>query len=146
MAVDQGRMEDARTIFEHLAANDFGDVPRDVLWLVAITILSEVCAALDDGARAAILYDLLLPYADRNLVMGNGVATTGSISRNLGLLAAAMGRTDESFAHFEAALVMNMRMAASSTPARCSSAAIRARTSGPLRSPPTRSPRARNSA
>jgi hypothetical protein len=64
------RLEEARSEFEQLAVADFTDLPRDLVWLISIAILSEVCAYLRDDARLAMLYDLLLPYAGRTVVVG----------------------------------------------------------------------------
>ena len=48
----------------------------------------EVCAFLRDVPRAATLYRLLLPYAQRSIVAGGYIACFGSAARYLGLLAA----------------------------------------------------------
>ena len=109
-----GREEEARSEFEHLAANDFADLPRDALWITAVAYLSEVCAFLGDSDRAATLYDLLGSHANRCIVIGLvAVACYGSASRNLGLLAATMSRWEEAEQHFENALEMNTRIGAS---------------------------------
>jgi tetratricopeptide (TPR) repeat protein len=99
-----GRDEDARREFERLAVNDFADIPRDVFWLGCLENLADVCAYLGDVPRAATLYDLLGPYADRNIVVGEWGVPRGSAHRQLGVLAAAMSRFDQAAAHFEAAL------------------------------------------
>ena len=65
-----------------------------------------------DKTRAATLYQLLLPYADRNVVIGNAVACYGALSRYLGALATTLERWDEAAQHFEDALAMNTRMEA----------------------------------
>ena len=110
---EAGRREEARDEFEHLAIADFADLPRDVVWLICVALLSEVCAYLGDAARSAMLYDLLLPYAGRPVVAGNPVILCrGSVSRNLGLLAATMRRWDDAQQHFEDALETNTRMRA----------------------------------
>ena len=44
------RRLDARRELDVLARTDFSDLPRDWLWLVSITHLSEVVAYLDDPA------------------------------------------------------------------------------------------------
>jgi tetratricopeptide (TPR) repeat protein len=110
---EAGRPEKVRDEFEQLAIADFADLPRDVVWLICVALLSEVCAYLGDAARSAKLYDLLLPYAGRTVVAGNPVILCrGSVSRNLGLLAATMRRWDEAQQHFQDALEMNTRMRA----------------------------------
>jgi class 3 adenylate cyclase len=107
-----GREEEARRELEHSAANDFDDLRQDANWLISVTLLSEVCAFLGDAPRAATLYDLVLPYAGRNVMVGPGIISAGSASRYLGLLATATCRWEEAAQHFEDALKMNTRMGA----------------------------------
>ncbi len=110
--VETGRTAEARRAFEVFAAADFADVPRDGTWLGMVTLLSEICGLLADVPRAAILYELLLPHADRNVV-GQGFGEYwGSASRCLGLLATTMSRWEDAEKHFEDALEMNARMGA----------------------------------
>jgi tetratricopeptide (TPR) repeat protein len=107
-----GRTREARTEFEYLTRHDFTDLPRDALWMASMTYLTDVCTFLGDTACAAILYKLLLPYAERTVVIGNAVACYGAMSRYLGVLATPMGDWDTAAQHFEAALAMNARMEA----------------------------------
>jgi class 3 adenylate cyclase len=110
---EMGREAEARAEFERLAANDFADLPQDYAdWLPSISLLGYVCAFLDDGRRAATLYDLLLPYAGQNVVVGPAISCLGSASLSLGQLAATMERWEEAARHFEDALEMNARMGA----------------------------------
>jgi DNA-binding CsgD family transcriptional regulator len=107
-----GRLQEARREFERLAQYDFTDLPRDALWMACITYLADVCTVLGDTARATTLYQLLLPYARRTVVIGNATACYGAAARYLGRLAATMARWDEAEKHFEDALDMNARMGA----------------------------------
>ncbi len=109
---ETGREAEARSEFEYMAANNFADLPQDNSWLIGITLLSEVCAFLVDSCRAATLYELLLPYAGHNVIVGDAAACNGSVSRNLGLLATTLGRWEEALQHFEDALAMNRHMGA----------------------------------
>jgi tetratricopeptide (TPR) repeat protein len=77
--------------------------------MLCIAILSEVVAFLDDARRAQLLYQLLLPFAYRCLVI-DGPTCLGSASRPLGLLATTMGRMDAAARHFEDALEMNSKI------------------------------------
>ena len=99
-----GLVQEARGEFEHLAQHDFTDLPRDGLWVTCITYFAEVCAFLQDTARAATLYRLLSPYAGRNVIVGGAVACYGAASRYLGMLAATMARWDDAEQHFQEAL------------------------------------------
>jgi DNA-binding NarL/FixJ family response regulator len=110
--VEIGQLDDARLEFERLATDDFAAVARDGRWYFCMAYLSEVCAALGDAARASVLYRMLQPYADRNLVLGGGLVCCGSADRYLGLLCTTMSRWAEAQDHFEAALVMNSRIGA----------------------------------
>jgi class 3 adenylate cyclase len=111
------REEEARAEFEHLARNDFSDLPADQFWLYCVAALSEVCASLGDAGRAAILYDHLRPYARRGVMLG-AMAFHGSASRHLGLLATTLSRWEEAEQHFQDALEMHAKMGAPSWLAR----------------------------
>ena len=107
-----GREDHARAEFGDLAASDFRDLRRDLTWLASLGLLAELCAILDDSARAAVLYEMLLPHAGRTVSGGPGVVCYGSAARFLGLLATTLGRFKEGRAHFEEALTANERSAA----------------------------------
>jgi predicted ATPase/DNA-binding CsgD family transcriptional regulator len=107
-----GLEHEARDVFERLAADDFTGIPSDTLWANCITYLAEVCAFLRDAPRAATLYQLLLPYAQRGIMAGGHTACLGSASRYLGLLAATICRWEEAEAHFQDALEMHTKMGA----------------------------------
>jgi class 3 adenylate cyclase len=109
---ETGREAEARRELEVLGAAGLASIPEDAVWMPAMTILADTCALVGDAARAAELYDLLLPYAERAAVVGAGVFCSGAVSGYLGLLAAAMGRTVEASLHFETAIAMNERMGA----------------------------------
>jgi tetratricopeptide (TPR) repeat protein len=105
-----GRTDDARTEFEKLARLDFADLPHDGVWMGAMSYLVHVCTFLKDRARADILYKILSPFAGRNVVVSNGVACYGALTRYLGALATILERWDEAASNFEDALAMNARM------------------------------------
>jgi class 3 adenylate cyclase len=107
---DLGRAEEARALYDELVAADPGSLPRDSSWLPGIVMLAEVSWNLNDAAGAARLYDLLLPYAGRNVVVGVSANCYGDTSRFLGQLAAVLERWDDAVAHFEHALEMNVRI------------------------------------
>ncbi len=98
--------------FEDVAVQDFADIPLDQNWLISITLLAEVCASLADVRRAGLLYDLLLPYAERNIMVGGAMACNGPAARFLGQLSATMERWQDAEQHFERALAMSTRMGA----------------------------------
>jgi tetratricopeptide (TPR) repeat protein len=104
---EEGRLSEAREEFERLAAHDFDDVPKDLDWMIAMTLLSDVCADLGDAERAALLYAKLEPYGEVNVVIGLAAVCLGSTASFLGKLAATTGRADRASEHFERALAAN---------------------------------------
>ncbi len=109
---EEGRLPEAEEEFERLAAKDFEDVPRDLDWIIAMTLLSDVCADLGDARRAALLYAMLEPYAEVNVVIGFAAVCLGSAASFLGKLAATMGQPELAAEHFERALAANAELLA----------------------------------
>ena len=107
-----GAKEEARREFEQFAVNDFANIPRDGNWMITLTNLAQVCTILRDQPRAATLYQLLLPYAERCVIVTPALVFLGVASRFLGLLAKTLTRWDEAEAHFVTALRRNTRMGA----------------------------------
>jgi hypothetical protein len=107
-----GQLEAARMHLGLLARDGFGRIPRDGLWLPAMAGLAEVCAALDDAARAEQLYGLLLSFRRRFVVVSFGFVCMGPVAHFLGQLATVTTRWEEARRHFEAALEMETRMRA----------------------------------
>jgi tetratricopeptide (TPR) repeat protein len=105
-----GRTTEARAEFETLAQHDFADLPRDAMWIGTMSYLADVCTFLGDRERAEMLYRILLPFAGRNVVVSNGAACYGALSRYLGALATTLEQWDDAEHHFEDALAMNTRM------------------------------------
>jgi hypothetical protein len=99
---EKGDLAEARREFERLAKNDFGDLPRNDNWLMAMGLLSEICATLEDEQRAATLYDQLEPFAGRHAMSLHG-AFGGPVSRSLALLAATRAHWDAALQHIAAA-------------------------------------------
>ena len=87
LAVDLGRTTEARRLLEELAPDRFEILPRDNEWLLSAAFLTEMCRALEDLNRAAILYDELVPLAERSSI-NPSEGTLGATARSLGILAA----------------------------------------------------------
>jgi DNA-binding CsgD family transcriptional regulator len=105
------RAADARAELERLCADRAAALPWDQLWLGSMAILAEVSVLLGDNPHAAMLYDLLLPYTRRNVMVGVPICF-GSASAYLGSLAAALGRWDTAARHFEDALALDSKIGA----------------------------------
>src|SRR4051812_34090337 len=112
MLVELGRPDEARSEFEQAAEGGFAAFPRDANWLIAITLMAEVCGALGDATRAEELYRLLEPYAGNNVVVGRNATNYGNASRLLGLLAATRGEDELAERHYEQAQKMHAKMGA----------------------------------
>jgi DNA-binding NarL/FixJ family response regulator len=108
--LELGDLDSARTVFEDLASDDFRSIPQDARWTTCIAYLAEICVTLDDHARAASLYKLLLPWSGRNI--GVELECLGSADRFLALLAAINARWADAERHFQKALAMNDRLGA----------------------------------
>jgi DNA-binding CsgD family transcriptional regulator/tetratricopeptide (TPR) repeat protein len=107
-----GLRDAARAGFEMLAVDGFAGIARDAIRIGTLAYLAEVCVWLGDRERAATLFDLLLPYAERNVVFGAQTASFGAAARLLGMLAATLERWDEAEHHFEYALHFDARTGA----------------------------------
>jgi DNA-binding SARP family transcriptional activator/tetratricopeptide (TPR) repeat protein len=107
---ETGRRDECRAEFETLAERDFEGIPRDGNWLTSVAFAARTCAWLGDGARAAVLHELLSPYARLNAVTGLGILYLGSVELYLGQLAATAERFDEAERHFDAARAMHEQM------------------------------------
>ncbi|HUA72286.1 MAG TPA: AAA family ATPase [Solirubrobacteraceae bacterium] len=132
LLAEDGRLDEAREEFSRLAAGDFDDIPRDLDWLIAIVLLSDVCADLGDADRAKLLYTNLEPYADVNVVIGLAAVCLGSAANFLGRLAATMGRTYDARRHFKRALEANAALGAPACLARTQVEYARALGPGPM--------------
>jgi class 3 adenylate cyclase len=97
---------------ERVAVDGFAPVRADPNRMVAFSMLAQVAARLEDQPHGEELYELLLPYKDRNVVVGAGWACEGSASLPLAELAAALGRYEDAERHFEEALRMNVALEA----------------------------------
>ena len=106
-----GLRDEAGVIFEQLAKDDFGRLSQDEDWLVNLSLLSELCAYLDDLPRARVLHAQLSAFTQQNGV-AFGEICTGSVAQHVGRLAAQLELHGEAAEHFEAALEMNSRMGA----------------------------------
>jgi class 3 adenylate cyclase len=108
---ESGRIDEARDLFELLAANNFASVRFDLVWLHAMTFLAETCAILNDQRGADTLYRLLCPYASRNVVLDLD-ASYGLVAHFLGVLKSVMSDFNEAESHFQAALKFHQRIGA----------------------------------
>lgn len=95
------RPDQARAVLEAPATGDLDRLPRDWAWLAVVSLWAAVCTYLGDAPRAAVLYDLLRPYAKR--LATSAVRPNPSVSHYLGMLATTLGRFEDAEAHFATA-------------------------------------------
>ena len=84
----------------------------DFNWLATMCGLADAIRLLDHREAATKLYDIVLPYAGRNAVMGGNVACYGSVGGFLGQLATLMKRFGNAEEHFVDALGFNRKLGA----------------------------------
>jgi DNA-binding SARP family transcriptional activator/tetratricopeptide (TPR) repeat protein len=109
---ETGRTGEARAEFETLAREDFAWIPRDGDWMVVAALAADLAHAFDDTERAGLLYELLKPFAETNVVIGLGAVCLGATSRYLGRLALTLGRWEEAVSHLRHAVGANAALQA----------------------------------
>ena len=92
LLTELGDEDQARTVFEQLAAGRFAGIPVNDDLLLSLSHLAEVAWFLRDADRGAVLHRLLLPY--RGLVVDTLETSTGAVDRYLGLAALTAGDLD----------------------------------------------------
>jgi DNA-binding SARP family transcriptional activator len=105
LALDRG--DEARAIVHQVLNGPGGGLPRDWVWLAAMTLLADVAVALEDRPAARVLLPLLRPYADRRVVLAHGILTMGSAARTVAELAALVGDRAEADLLFQWAIAVN---------------------------------------
>ncbi len=73
---------------------------------------AETCSLIGDADIADECYELLAPFADRCIVLGDGYVLWCSVEKSLGLLARTLGRTEDACRHLERALAVHRRLEA----------------------------------
>jgi hypothetical protein len=107
-----GRPEEARRTLAELLPGGFASVTRDMNWLTAAAEFSQAVGILGDADAAGAAYPLLLPYADRNLVMARAAVCHGPAECFLGRLAATAGDWTAAERHYHDGLAACQRMGA----------------------------------
>src|SRR6202012_3105164 len=91
---------------------DFAWIPRDGDWMVVTALAADLAHAFDDAERAALLYELLVPFDQTNVVIGLGAVCLGATSRYLGRLALTLGRPHDAERHLRHAVTANAGLGA----------------------------------
>jgi DNA-binding CsgD family transcriptional regulator len=101
-----GEIDAATAKLDELAADRFGMLPRDSLWLVSMAYLAEACVRVRHRSHAQALYDLMSPWSARNVVAGSVGMCYGPADRFLGMLCTLLEQWDAAERHFETAIEM----------------------------------------
>jgi DNA-binding CsgD family transcriptional regulator len=99
----------AQAELARLCVNRAAALTWDQLWLGGVATLAELTILLGDRTQAALLYELLLPYAERNVMVGVPNCL-GAVAAYLGALAACLGRREAASAHFTTGLTINQQL------------------------------------
>jgi DNA-binding SARP family transcriptional activator/tetratricopeptide (TPR) repeat protein len=109
---ETGRSDEAHAELEVVARAGLETIPLDGDWMIAITLLADVATALNDTERAELVYELLLPFGQANVVIGLGAVCLGPTSRYLGRLALTMGRRADALEQLRQAIEANTALGA----------------------------------
>jgi tetratricopeptide (TPR) repeat protein len=102
-----GHRDETAIAFEEAAVAGFDQLERNMMWLVAVTVLADVCAFLGDAPRAAELERLMRPYSGQIVLSGDAWTCYGAADRSLGRLAATQGDWEDAETYFRRALDLN---------------------------------------
>ena len=111
LTAELGMLDEARAQLA-LIQSDGLDVYRHALWVGSLTYIADACVAVGDADLSEQVYRELLSIAERNVMIGHGVACYGSSERYLGTLAAAYGELELAELHLQRAIDYNRDMGA----------------------------------
>jgi class 3 adenylate cyclase/tetratricopeptide (TPR) repeat protein len=115
---DLDRASEALEQVAMFSGERFSSVPRDCVWFATLAMLTQALDRCDAPEYCRDIYELLLPFADRYLVVGGAVLCLGPIARLLGMLASGMGEHAEAVAHVEDAIQRSRALGSSPLTAR----------------------------
>ncbi len=107
-----GLRDEAREQLSVLAANGLAAHRRDQEWLFLMGAIAETCSLTEEPGLAAECYELLAPFADRCIVLGDGYVLWCSAEKSLGILARTAGRSEDACRHLERALSVHRSLGA----------------------------------
>jgi DNA-binding CsgD family transcriptional regulator len=117
---EAGRVGEAQAEVERLTTGDLAALPRDLTWSLNLAALALACHHIGDTELAVKLYELLEPYADRNIASARfGAVCLGPAAYFLGLLDLTLGPPEQAVRRFAHATALAGRMQAPPMVARC---------------------------
>ncbi|HYL51753.1 MAG TPA: AAA family ATPase [Acidimicrobiia bacterium] len=112
LLAEVGMYDEARTLLHQLAADDFADLPRDILFLGSLCFCAETAYLLGELEIAQAIEHQLRPWADSGATLGHVTGYIGAVNRYLGLIAWVLGDVDEADRRFADALEFDRRLGA----------------------------------
>lgn len=117
ICASEGRYDEALDIVADDASSRLANFPRDPLWLINVTGIAWVAAAVGQSEAperatdlARLVYEQLLPWSDRAIHIG--IVAREPVAHFLGVLAATLGLDDEAEKYFATALEIEHRIGA----------------------------------
>ena len=107
---DLGLADEARELFDELAADDFARVVDGELYLTCLVYLSEACMEFDFADKAGALYQRLVPYSGQ-MVSHPTAVCYGPADLYLGMLSSQMNHLGEAEELFDKAAALCERAA-----------------------------------
>ena len=107
-----GYLDEARAELNRVVGKGLATLRRDQEWLFTMGALAETCAVLADASTAADIYELLTPFAERAVVLGEGYVLWCSAQKSLGILARTIGQPEEACGHLFRALEVHRSFSA----------------------------------
>ena len=107
---ESGDLAAARVQFDQNLKHNLTDLAADESYTSTLFALTQLCHLLSDADRAAVIADLLQPYAQRLVITGGAVTCWGPVSLALAILAATRARWDEAEQHAHQALATAQRI------------------------------------
>jgi tetratricopeptide (TPR) repeat protein len=98
----------ARQMLDRVIAS-LDDLPQNAELIPSLCFVADAIHCLGDDQAAALVYPRLARYGHLFAVDGIAGSCTGSVSRQLGHLAALLGRAGDAVAHYERAVEANVR-------------------------------------
>jgi hypothetical protein len=113
LATEAGDETAARAALANLRVEGLSTMPSSSIWMATMVGVCEAASAVGDADAAAEAYRLLVPHADRPVMVSLGVTCFGSAHRPLGLAARTVGDLDVAVDHLEAAVVADLAIGSS---------------------------------
>ncbi len=106
------RYDDAAEWLGSISEHVLSTRPFDAEWMQMAACALEAGALVKDNRIAAVVGPLLQPYADRVVVLSQGLVCLGSTARFAGLAAATYGDWELAERNFDAAAIANQKLEA----------------------------------